>query len=369
MKDDLSLEGLEEFLTIVLKESKCPVFFLLNKGNNEEDFEEIKDNLNEILGDDLLEEDQFINANLKKGDIEKIYGISETFQKISKSIKDKNIFDTNIKSKMDNLLNKFRKIEKNSFFLSQKEEDIIKINNLKNDIKFNKKMEEIKKLCESNEYFSNIDPNVIIDNGQKNAESCKKVIISLSNLQGIFPRISEKYPLISIFQGYMVKLIKDGFGLNTDSLLYGITILKEESKNIFEEKKNKEIDEKQNDKKILDEGDLNQLFNEIENKLKDNLYGSNKKLIFKLAQILNKVGETLKEQQIDMNLNFNEQFTDLIVYFCEIFFEREIIESKGLSFMVNYYDKLNLLLEDIDYYSKKEDWGTYEMIIKSKNLD
>ena len=285
MKDDLSLEGLEDFLTIVLKESKCPVFFLLNKGNIDDDFEETKDNLNEFLGEDLLEEDQFIHANLKKGDIENIYGISETFKKISKSIKDKNIFDTNLKSKMDNHLKEFRKIEKNSFFLSQKEDDIIKINNLKKDIKFNEKIEEIKKLCESNEYFSNIDPNAIIENGQKNAESCKKVIISLSNLQGIFPRISDKYPLISIFQGYMVKLIKDGFGLNTDSLQYGIAILKKEFNNIFEEIKDIKIDEKQNDKKILDEGDLNQLFNEIENQLKDNLYGSNKKLIFKLAQI------------------------------------------------------------------------------------
>ena len=167
----------------------------------------------------------------------------------------------------------------------------------------------------------------------------------------------------------MVKLIKDGFGLNKESLLYGITILKKEFNNIFEEIKNKKNDEKQNDKKILDEGDLNQLFNEIENKLKDSLYGSNKKLIFKLAEILNKLGETLKEQQIDMNTNFNEQFTDLIVDFCEIFFEKEIIESKGLSFMVNYYDKLKLLLEDIDYYSQKDDWGTYEMIIKNKNLE
>ena len=78
------------------------------------------------MGEDLLEEDQFINANLKKGDIENIYGITEIFKKISKSIKDKKILDENIKSKMDNLLNEFRKIENNSSFLSLKEEDIKK---------------------------------------------------------------------------------------------------------------------------------------------------------------------------------------------------------------------------------------------------
>ncbi len=370
MKDDLSIEGVEEFLKLVLKESNCPVFFIINKGDNDDDIEEIKDNLNETLGEDLLEEDQFINANLKKGCIQNIYGISEIFKKISNYINDKKILDENLKTKMDNLLQKFRMVEENCSIISLKEEDKSKITHLKEKIQFNQKMKEIKKICNSNDYFSSIDINSIIENGKNNAQNCKEVIISLSNLQGIFPRISDKYPLISIFQGYMVKLIKDGFGLNKDSLQYGIAILRKELNNIFEElKDNKKIDEKQNDKKLLDEGDLNQLFNEIENKLKDSLYGSNKKLIFKLAEILNKLGETLKEQQIDMNLNFNEQFTDLIAYFCEMFFEKEIIESKGLSFMVNYYEKLKLLLEDIDYYSKKDDWGTYEMLIKKKNLD
>ena len=96
---------------------------------------------------------------------------------------------------------------------------------------------------------------------------------------------------------------------------------------------------------------------------------SNKKLIFKLADFLNNLGEFTKENQIKMNNNFNEEFTDMIEYYCVHFFEKEIIESEGLSFMVNYYDKLKLLLEDIDYYSQKDDWGTYEMIIIKKNLD
>ena len=97
--------------------------------------------------------------------------------------------------------------------------------------------------------------------------------------------------------------------------------------------------------------------------------GNNKKLIFKLAKILNKLGEYEKEKQIEMNDNFNENFTDIFEIFCERFFEKEIIESEGLSFMVNYYDKLKLLLEDIDYYSQKDDWGTYEMITKNNNLE
>ena len=369
MKDDLSIEGVEEFLKLVLKESNCPVFFIINKGDNDDDIEEIKDNLNETLGEDLLEEDQFINANLKKGCIQNIYGISEIFKKISNYIKDKKILDENLKSKMDNLLQKFRMVEENCSIISLKEEDKSKITNLKEKIQFNQKMEEIKKICNSNDYFSSIDINSIIENGKNNAQNCKEVIISLSNLQGILPRISQTLPLLSIFQGYMIKLIKDGFGLNNDSLKYGIKLLNNDFDSILEENKNKNINEIKKDKKILDEGDLNDIFNEIEKKLKDYLNCSNKKLIFKLADFLNNLGELTKENQIKMNSNFNEEFTDMIEYYCVLFFEKEIIESEGLSFMVNYYDKLKLLLEDIDYYSQKDDWGTYEMIIKKKNLE
>ena len=116
-------------------------------------------------------------------------------------------------------------------------------------------MEEIKQLYKTNDYFSNIDTNLIIENGKLYAQKCKEVIIPLSNLQGIFPRISEKYPLISILQGYMFKLINDGFGLNTDYLINAINLFKREFGNILEEKKITNINEKQNDNKILNEDD------------------------------------------------------------------------------------------------------------------
>ena len=47
-----------------------------------------------------------------------------------------------------------------------------------------------------------------------------------------------------------------------------------------------------------------------------------------------------------------------------MFFEKEIIESEGLSFMVNYYNKLKIILDDIDYYINEKNWDKFEMEIK-----
>ena len=368
IKNDLSLEGLEELLKLALKESNCPVFFIINKAGLEDNIEDYID-FEELLGEDLVNEDQIIKANLKIGDIEEIYGISEIFQKISKYMKDKKILDEDLKSKIDNLLAEFRKIEEKNLFLSLEEQDLLKINNLKEKIQFNKKMEEITNTCESNAFFSNIDPNSIIENGRINAETCKKVIISLSNLQGILPKISSKLPLISIFQGYMVKQISDGFGLDKDSIRYGINLLKKEFDKILKQNKNKNNNEIKQENVILNDNKLIECFDTIEKKLIDLLNESNKKTIMKLADFLNQLGNYAKENEIEMTDNFNEKFTDIIEKYCVYFFGKEINESKGLSFMANYYNKLKILLDDIDYYSQKKDWGSYEMIVKNKNLD
>ena len=230
-------------------------------------------------------------------------------------------------------------------------------------------MEEITNICKSNHFFSNIDPKSIVENGSINAETCKKVIISLSNLQGILPKISPKLPLISIFQGYMVKQISDGFGLDKDSIKYGINLLKMEFDKILKQNKNKNDNVINQENDVLNDNKLIECFDTIEKKLIDLLNESNKIIIMKLADFLNQLGNYAKENEIEMTDNFNEKFTDIIEKYCVYFFEKEINESKGLSFMANYYNKLKILLDDIDYYSQKDNWGSYEMIVKNKNWD
>ena len=98
-------------------------------------------------------------------------------------------------------------------------------------------MKEIKDICKTNVFFSKvIDYNQIIEYGKTFAENCKKTILSLSKLKGILPSVSKDLPLISILQGYMVKEIEEGFGLNVNSLNYGLKFLKNNLNDLFEKK-------------------------------------------------------------------------------------------------------------------------------------
>ena len=235
---------------------------------------------------------------------------------------------------------------------------------------FGEGMKEIKDICKTNVFFSKvIDYNQIIEYGKTFAEICKNTIISLSKLNGILPSVSEEIPLISILQGYMVKEIEEGFCLNVNSLSYGLKLLQNNVTDLF--KKKKLGDEKEGEKDdydILNDDKLEDCFNIIEKKIQDFINKSNKKLIFQLGNLINKLGENLKENQIENIQNFNEVYTDFIVKFCIFFFEKEIVESEGLTFMMNYYNKLSSLLEDINYYANKEDWDSFKMEIKNKEI-
>ena len=376
MKDDLSIEGdnIQELFEN-LKDCNIPVYFIINKteGDNDEEIDERREAIVEELGEDyeeLLNENNFINVNLRKGEIEKIHGISKIFKKISEYITNNKILNENLKSKIDNLLGGFRKIEKKDIFLSVKEEDKIEVNNLKKKIQFDERIKEIKDICNTNVFFSKvIDYNQIIEYGKTFAEICKNTIISLSKLNGILPSVSEEIPLISILQGYMVKEIEEGFCLNVNSLSYGLKLLQNNVTDLF--KKKKLGDEKEGEKDdydILNDDKLEDCFNIIEKKIQDFINKSNKKLIFQLGNLINKLGENLKENQIENIQNFNEVYTDFIVKFCIFFFEKEIVESEGLTFMMNYYNKLSSLLEDINYYANKEDWDSFKMEIKNKEI-
>ena len=373
MKDDLSIEGdnIQELFEN-LKDCNIPVYFIINKteGDNDEEIDERREAIVEELGEDyeeLLNENNFINVNLRKGEIEKIHGISKIFKKISEYITNNKILNENLKSKIDNLLDNFRKIEKNDIFLSVKEEDKIKINELKKTMNFGEGMKEIKDICKTNVFFSKvIDYNQIIEYGKTFAANCKKIIISLSKLKGILPSISEDLPLISILQGYMVKEIEEGFCLNVNSLNYGLKLLEHNCSILFKEQKlNNKKEKEKTDYNILNEDKIKNCFDIIEKKIQEFLGKSNTKFIIRLASFFNDIGEILKKNQKENIKIFNEEYTDFIEKFCIFFFEKEIVESEGLTFMANYYNKLRFLMEDINYYANKEDWDLFEMEIKN----
>ena len=168
----------------------------------------------------------------------------------------------------------------------------------------------------------------------------------------------------------MVKEIAEGYGLDINVLNSGTKFLLNSIRNNLSSLKNIKIgkDENQSFLVILDTREITESLNLIENKVKNKLEkGKNKETILTLANLLNFLREKNKNESINSdNQNpFNEEdFTNEISLFCQGYFENQIIESKGLAFMLNYFNKCESLLNDIEYYSEKTDWAKYDIEIK-----
>ena len=372
-----SLEGenIDELFK-ALNESKCPVFIIVNKATKKKkkfytDIDPIVVHLNRLGCKNLSNQNNFINVNFKEEDETSVHGIGEIFKKIKTHIKGKNYLDTNLKSKMIELLNDFNsEVLVNKLFNSYESDDKIMIKELKSKIKFNERMANILNLTHQNDLFCKINVPSLLISGRRTEKKCKKVIISLSNLKGIFPSVSENIPALSIFQAVMVKEIAEGYGLDINVLNSGTKFLLNSIRNNLSSLKNIKIgkDENQSFLVILDTREITESLNLIENKVKNKLEkGKNKETILTLANLLNFLRDKNKNESINSdNQNpFNEEdFTNEISLFCQGYFENQIIESKGLAFMLNYFNKCESLLNDIEYYSEKTDWAKYDIEIK-----
>ena len=174
----------------------------------------------------------------------------------------------------------------------------------------------------------------------------------------------------------MVKEIAQGYGLDFNVLNSGTKyLLNNIYNNLNLDKKahkkdnnNKNNFEDNNDKpKFYNLKEISKSLDTIENQIKDKLQkGNNKKTILTLAQLLNiiytenwKIKEDTKNQYL-----FNKDLTNDISEYCKEYFERELKESKGLIFMVNYFNKCESLLQDIESYINKKEWENFEMEIK-----
>ena len=372
-----SLEGenLEELFK-ALNESKCPVYFIINKVKKDSNINEIINPITDYLSENeftnLDREDNFIIVNFKK-DINEagdIHGINTIFKKIYNHIKDKNYLNEELGNKMRNLLKDFRaKVEPHKLFISYEEENIISIDESKSSINYNERIKEINDLTKNNDLFSKIRIDLIIGNGRNIAKKCRDVIISLSNLTDILPNY-EDIPILSIFQAFMVKEIGEGYGLDINVLNSGTKLLMNNMQNILSSIENQKIEnEKDNNNKvsnILDTNEIIKSLDIIKNKVQDKLEKTNKDSILTLANLLNQIKELnkKKEKEIKELEIINQNFTDEVYNYCIQYFEKELLESKGLIFMVNYFNKCESLLEDIDYYIKKKDWGNYNIELK-----
>ena len=377
MKGAINLEGknIKELL-LSLNESKCPVYILINKVKKDDKkpsrhYNSIIEYLGRIGCKKLKNKENILTVNFKNDeDSGNIHGINKIFEKIYNHIIEKNYLNKELKEKMSSLLKEFRaQVESNKNFGSYLSEDKSIIGNLKLKIKFENKMKEIHKLTKENDLFSKIEIISLMNNGKIISEKCKDVIISLSNLKEILPTISKNLPVLSIFQAFMVKEIGEGYGLDINILNSGTKSLVNNMYTILTSKDNLDLNKNDEDEclTILDKKEINKSINAIKNKLYDKLEKGNKNSILNLATILNSIKEmNIKNiKNKDKLENFNKNFTNDIYRYCVDFFENELIETEGLSFMNNYFNKCESLLEDIQYYIKKNNWEDYDIEIKN----
>ena len=363
MNGTYSLEGknLDQVFK-ALNESKVPVYFIINRVKKEKDFKEIitpiKEHFNTNGYKNLANDENFIKANFLKGDAGEIHGFNDIFSKISNYFKKNNYPNDDLRKEMKELLRDFRMhVESNDLFLT--DEDETKLEQLKAKINFTERMNKINEILANNVLFNKINYDSIIEKGKISGKKCREVILSLSNLKGIFPEISQDLPVLSIYQAFMVKEIGAEFGFEIDSLNSGTKKLLTYIKKLLTSLEKKNINEENVDLKKID---IKEYKNAIEKKALE-LVENTGKTVITLAKAINEIYKI--EGNKKGNFDDNKKFTNSVYEFCIFYFEKEIRESKGLVFLVNYFNAIQEILKDIDeYYIPKKDWDNYEMEIK-----
>ena len=361
-----------------LNESKCPVFFIINKVKKTANFKEIIRPLKEFFNKNgfknISKDENFIAANFLEGTAGEIYGIDTIFSKVKEYINEKKIFDNNLKSEMENLLKDFRStVESDKSFLGLKKDDILNIKELKEKIYFEQRMNKIKIMIKNNELFSNINIQSIMNNGRNSAYKTKDTIISLSNLKDIIPSHINDLSTISIYQAFMVKEIGERYGLDINILNSGTKLIFKyigKSLPLLEGKYFKKDNIKNtNDTNKINKENVEEFKDIIKKKSTEKLENvtNNNKTVYSIADIIDRLKEMdLKkgENNNDNDENSQNKLTFGLFNYCIFFFEKEIKESEGLSIMMNYLNKFLSILNDIDYYIQKKDWKNFEMEIK-----
>ena len=374
MNGHISLEG--DNITKVfdaLNKTKIPIFFIINKIKKSINIKEIiipiKEHFNSKGFNNLSKDENFIGANFIKGTAGEIHGINNIFLKIKE--RENNYLDKNLKKEMDNLLREFiSKVESDNSFLCLTDEDEKTSNELKKEINLDEKMNKIIEKQKNNELFRNLIIDSLIENGRTTAKRCRDCILSLSNLKGILPNISKDLPAISIYQAFMVKEIGLGYGLDINVLNSGTKFLmkhiEKKLPSLGKEIKEKEIKEKkkeEKEKENINKINVNDYMGVLEKKASD-ILESSKDTVLYLANLLNKIEKGNLGSNEDDDGEENTSFSNSVYEYCKFYFEKKIRESKGLCFLTNYYNNINQLFLDIDYYIQKQDWDKYEVEIK-----
>ena len=336
----------------LLNESNYPVFFIINKSMDRSWKKKSQDIKSKItffkkMGfQRFIGEENFIQVNIKSTNYN-FYGIDEIFKKIKQYIQVNNLLDEKIYQNMcDIQTNYWRNL------INEKEEN-------KN---LSQEMSELYKSLEGNLLFKNINLENMKNHGRKIANKYEKTIILLSNIKNVFPETYNKMPIITFLQSYMIKEIGGGYGFNFEKITY---CFKKFIKDIQDLKINKIIQNNSYQIKEINAYNINEIRgqrDEITSRINEIEKNTNEEVISNIAQIINELTFNDKVSQENNNNNkINIENTQAISYLCQIYFERELDNTKGIPFLIYFFNKNKMLINDIDYYIDKKDWEKDEM--------
>ena len=125
--------------------------------------------------------------------------------------------------------------------------------------------------------------------------------------------------------------------------------------------------ENENESQINPNNNENIQYNreELNEKINNMWKSSDHEVIERLVKRIHEITSKIDNGQRDEN-EVNIENIKSIADLCQKYFEEELDDTDGLPFFIYYYNKNLSLMEDIKYYSKKEDWEKDEIEIIKK---
>ena len=363
----------------VLNDSDYPVFFIINKSHDKSwkgtKSQDIKSKIKYLKNNNfnrLAVEDNFIQVNIKSTNdiIQDFYGMDDIFKKIEQYIKDNNLLDRNKKKKMESIQKNF---QKNLLCKSQYN------NNKIDDNKEN--IDKIYNDLSKNLFFKNMTLDNMKKHGRYIASKYEKNIILLSNLKSVFPEVFNGIPITAFLQSFLIKEIGAGYGFDFSNITYcfkkfyndinKFELNNSEIKNIFNEKEKEP-------NKIYNKNYIEVNKDKLLSKIEEIWENSNEEVIKKLSELiieLTKYNDNNKDKDKD-KINKNNEISDMFIentkaisLLCQKYFEEELDSSNGIPFVIYFFKKIEMLMENIHYFEEKKDWEKDEIEIIEKKIN
>ena len=167
-------------------------------------------------------------------------------------------------------------------------------------------------------------------------------------------------PIITFLQSYMIKEIGGGYGFDFERISYCFKKFNKDIKDLNINKIKQKNSDNNEEIKVYNINEITGQKDEIKSRINEIEKNFNKEVINNIAERINEFTSNGKESQ-ENNNKINIENTHAISQLCQIYFEKELDNSKGIPFLIYFFNKNKCLMNDIDYYINKKDWEKDEI--------